>query len=135
MMAKIPIAKAMVFGVFDHFHKGHEYFLSEARKKCRELTVVVTLPDIVELMKKRIPDHTLEERINALKNFNSSFNVVPGDPIMGEWKVLKTHTPDIIFLGYDQQGIAGELDKLGIPYEFIDSHFPEKYNSSLVRKS
>ncbi len=123
---------AMVFGVFDTFHKGHEYFLTQAKSRCDNLIVVVTLSEVVALMKKRQPQHTLAERMEQVKNFCPDSTVIPGDSIMGEWNVFKTHTPDIIFLGYDQQGIAGELDRLGMKYEYIDSFQPEKYKSSFL---
>ena len=126
------VAKGMVFGVFDAFHKGHEYLLTEAKKRCTELVVVVTLPHIVEHMKQRQPHHTLTERMAHIKEFDTNLNVISGDEAMGEWRVLKTHRPDVVFLGYDQQGIASELDMLGIAYEFIDAHHPEKYKSSLA---
>lgn len=123
---------AIVFGVFDRLHKGHEYFLSEAKALCGHLTVVVTLPEIVMLMKKKMPRQTLEERLEAIRNFDTAFNVVPGDATMGEWNVFEKYKPDIVLLGYDQQGIAKELDRLGMKYEYIDAHFPERYKSSLI---
>lgn len=133
MTTESKYKKGMVFGVFDCFHKGHEYFLLEAKSKCEELIVVVTLSEIVELIKKRKPQDSLEVRMENIKSFDKEFLVVLGDTTMGEWTVLKTHKPDVVFLGYDQQGIAGELDKLGVGYIYIESHYPEKYKTSLVR--
>jgi cytidyltransferase-like protein len=125
--------KGMVFGVFDNFHPGHEYFLSSAKNKCTELFVVVTLPHVVKLIKKRVPHHALEQRIENIKNYDARLSVVEGDAVLGAWNIFKMYNPDIIFLGYDQQGIARELDKLGMLYEYIDAHYPEKYKSSLMR--
>src|SRR5437016_1956100 len=105
-------AKGMVFGVFDTFHKGHEYFLSQAKQACDELVVVVALPHIVEAMKKKTPQDTLEERMANIKNFDKSLVVVPGDQALGEWSVITSHAPSHIFLGHDQQKIATELEKL-----------------------
>ncbi len=123
----------MVFGVFDRFHKGHEYFLSQAHTQAEQLVVVVTLPEVVESIKKKAPFDAFEERIGNIKKFNLDFRVVPGDKELGSWQILKDHEPDIIFLGYDQQGIARELDRLNFPYLYIDAHYPEKYKSSLLR--
>lgn len=131
-----PITKkgkrGMVFGVFDHFHKGHEYFLTEAARQCDELIVVVTLPEIVEKLKGRTPRHSLEKRTAHVTEFNPQFVVVAGDATLGEWNVLRGYSPDIVFLGYDQQGIEKELKSLGVPCLFIDSHHPEQYKSSLM---
>lgn len=133
-----PPEHIMVFGVFDGFHKGHEYFLSEALKRCSKLTVVVAVPEMVELMKKKRPMHTLEDRIQAIKDFavdvTPNISVIPGDATLGEWNVLKIHQPDMVILGYDQQGIAGEMERLGIPYEYINSYHPEIYKTSLMSR-
>jgi cytidyltransferase-like protein len=122
----------MVFGVFDTLHEGHIYFLTEAAEKYDRLIVVVTLPEIVFMLKKRHPKQSLETRMAAITSFNPSFQVVPGDQTLGEWNVIKMHAPDIVFLGHDQHGIATELERLGIPFEFIGAYKPEVYKSSLM---
>jgi len=124
----------MFFGVVDGFHPGHAYFLSEAAKKCRELVVVVTRDETVEILKKRRPKNSLDERTTKIGEHDPSFIVVPGDETPGEWRVLEDNDFDIVFLGYDQHGIAAELDKMSIPYEFLDSHHPELYKSSLPQQ-
>ena len=149
--------RGMVFGVFDNLHPGHEFFLLEAAKDCDELVVVVTLPEIVSLLKGKTPKKSLEERIGDIRDFFADkkilsrtgveleFFVVAGDKEIGSWNILKQYKPDVIFLGYDQQAIARELDKLkalvlpkleatsfGVfSYKFIESYEPEKYKSSL----
>ena len=122
----------MVFGVFDGLHEGHKYFLNIAKKQCDKLIVVVAQDKVVEIMKNRTPKNNLENRIEEIKLFAPDLVVIPGDKASGGWQVLKENNPDIIFLGYDQEVIARELDKLNTPYIFIDSHFPEKYKSSLL---
>ncbi len=122
----------MVFGVFDRFHKGHEFFLSHATEQCEQLVVVVTLSEVSELFKKKSPSHAFEERVLAIKKYNDKFLVVPGDTTVGEWAVLKKYSPNMVFLGYDQQAIAGELDRLGVPYSFIEAYKPETYKTSLI---
>jgi FAD synthetase len=124
--------KGMVFGVFDVFHPGHVYFLNEAASRCEELTVVVTHPEVVMLLKNKNPRNSLEERVCAVKKNDDRYNVVTGDSTIGGWQVLRDNQFDIIFLGYDQQGIAKELDRLKVNYEILDSHYPEKYKSSLL---
>jgi cytidyltransferase-like protein len=127
------ISRGMVFGVFDNFHPGHEFFLSAAVQKCNELIVVVTLSEIVLLLKGKLPVHDFNNRMLNIKKFNPELIVVPGDTKLGAWDVLKTYSPDIIFLGYDQQSIAQELEKLNMPYVFLNSYEPNKYKSSLKR--
>jgi len=119
----------MIFGVFDGLHPGHVYFVNEALKKCEHLTVVV------EILKKKTPKYSLEERMSRLKKLNENLSVIPGDKMLGEWTVLKENRIDIVFLGYDQQGIARELDKMTKPYIFLPAYYPEKYKSSLYEKN
>jgi cytidyltransferase-like protein len=125
----------IVFGVFDHFHPGHEHFLREAEKLCEHLTVVVTLSETVNLIKKFLPEYSFEERVSAVRNFNESFNVIPGDKDLGTWSVLKDLSSDIIILGYDQKGIADELRKMDIDFVMLESHRPELYKSRLYRNN
>lgn len=126
--------KGMAFGVFDGLHDGHKDFLSQAAEQCDELVVVLTLPEIVQQLKGHIPAETFKIRLATIKSFNSDFVIVAGDSTLGEWKVIQEHQPDMIFLGYDQQGIAGELEKLNFPYTVLEPHHPDRYKSSLLKK-
>ena len=132
-MSKDKSKKALLFGVFDGLHEGHKYFLSEAIKRCADLTVVVATDDSVISLKNKKPKHSQDERIQALKDFHDSLNVLIGDRELGSWKVLLDNKPDIVFLGHDQQGIASELEKLKIPFEYIRAYKPEKFKSSLLK--
>jgi len=124
---------ALAFGVFDNLHDGHKDFLSQALKKCDKLIVVVARPEIVQTLKNHTPKQTYEERVKALESFDARIKAVPSDSVLGSWKVLRTYHPDIVFLGYDQKGIAAELKKLGVNFEFLVAHMPEKYKSSLMK--
>ncbi len=126
------VTKAMVFGVFDGLHPGHHYFLEKAANKADQLVVVITLSEVVNVLKGKMPLNEFSARVKAVKEFNPDFEVVAGDLVSGEWQILKTHQPDIVILGYDQAGIAAELEKLSISYYFLDAHQPEIYKSSLL---
>lgn len=123
----------MVFGVFDGFHPGHRYFLTEARARCERLVVVVALSEVVERMKKRPPLYTYEERVARIEEFDSSLTVVPSDSGLGEWRVLKEHKPEMVFLGYDQVALGQALVDIAMPHTYIGSHYPEKFKSGLLR--
>lgn len=124
--------KALVFGVFDNLHKGHEYFLGEALKKTENLFVVVTRDEIVQTLKHKVPKYPLSERIARIQELDTRFHVVPGDEVLGSWEIFKKYPVDVVFLGYDQMALAEELKKQGITYEFLSSHFPEIHKSSLL---
>lgn len=123
----------MVFGVFDGFHPGHRYFLTEARARCERLVVVVALSEVVERMKKRPPLYTYEERVARIEEFDNSLVVVPSDPGLGEWRVFKEHHPEMVFLGYDQVALGQALVDIAMPHTYIGSHYPEKFKSGLLR--
>ena len=125
----------MVFGVFDGLHTGHRYFLTQASERCEKLIVVVTLPEIVRLFKKRLPHYGYGERAATIRTFDPKLKIVPSDKTLGEWNVLKKYSPEIVLLGYDQQVIAHELTKIGVPFIFLGSHHPEKHKSSLLHTS
>ncbi len=129
------IQKGMVFGVFDGLHKGHRKFLSDAAARCETLFVVVTRDEIVELLKHKTPMHAYARRAAAIRAFNPNCVILPSDPTLGGWEILKAHRPDRVFLGHDQHAIADELKKLGIPFEVLEAHHPEKYKSSILNKT
>ena len=123
--------KAAVFGVFDNFHPGHEFFLNEAAKRCEKLVVVVTLPEIVLQLKNKEPKDSLDKRLENVKNLNNNFEVVPGDENLGEWSVLKDKDVEVVFLGHDQNEIAKELDKMNVKHIPVNAFYPEIYKSSI----
>lgn len=127
--------KIMVFGAFDHFHKGHRYFLNEAKKLGERLIVVVARDETVLEIKKQAPNQTLDQRIDAIKNEGLANDVVSGDNIHGSWEVLKKHQPDIVALGYDQkklgEALTDAIQKFNLDTKIVklSPHEPEKYHS------
>ena len=109
----------MVFGVFDGLDEGHKHFLTEARKRCDNLFVVVTPDEVVGLLKHKSPLNSYEDRVWAIKKFMQNAWVVKGDSVPGTWEVIRTHVPEEVYLGHDQHRIGDELFKMGIPYHFI----------------
>jgi cytidyltransferase-like protein len=124
----------IVFGVFDGLHDGHRYLITECAKHCETLVVVVTLDAVVSLLKNHPPKYSYEERVEAIRNFNSDLIIVPSDPTLGGWSILERYHPDIIFLGYDQHAIDREMTRLGKPFIKIDSHSPDIFKSSILHR-
>lgn len=124
--------KGVVFGVFDGLHEGHKYFLNEALGNVETLIVVVAPDSAVRTLKGKQPTHTLEERIQAVRALNSSFTAMSGDEAKGEWSVIHSEKPDMVFLGHDQQDVAEELTKLGVSFQYLGAHEPERYKSSIL---
>lgn len=127
---KKPGRIGMVFGVFDTLHEGHKHFLEKAQEKCDELYVAVAQDSVVESLKGKKPRQNMVERMQVLQAYDRSLNVVEGDLELGTWKVVRNVRPDVVFIGYDQDAIGGEIKALSIPVEVVSAHEPEKYKSS-----
>lgn len=122
----------LVFGTYDKFHPGHEYFLTEAKKYGDYLTVVIARDKNVEALKGKLPrDDELVRQANVAK-----FSAV-NKAILGLENFSKRHTiidqvkPDIICLGYDQ---APDFQPPSTDIKIIrvNAYHPEKYKSSLL---
>ncbi len=126
--------KVLTFGTFDHLHPGHIAYLSEAAG-VGDLTIIVARDKNVEHIKGHAPDHSEEDRLLALEEVFPDATVILGDSENYLKPVLKS-TPDVIFMGYDQQLPPGitEAD-LPCPIKRAKPHNPEQYKSSLRRKN
>lgn len=125
----------MAFGTFDIFHKGHEYYLESAKKRCYELTVVVAREKRILERKKRQPIYTEEERVEAISRAFPEYNVIlwDNDDIL---MPIRMHEPEVVFFWYDQEVPEWIIREQfpGIAIEYIDAFEPNIYKSSLLRK-
>ena len=130
--------KVMCFGTFDLLHKGHEFYLKEAKKLGDYLVVVVALDGTVRAIKGRAPELNLETRIRRLKELGIADRIIPGNP-GDKLKVVEDEKPDLLCFGYDQtsftENVTEKLNERGLSVETIrlKAHHPDKYKSSLLR--
>jgi FAD synthetase len=131
--------KVMVFGTFDIFHKGHEYFLQQARKQGDYLMVVVARDKTIVDIKKQKSMNSEQERLKKISGSKFVYEAVLGS-LSNKYAVIKKYWPDVICLGYDQKAFTEDLkDKLkefgldGTKIIRIESYYPEKYKSSLLK--
>jgi len=130
----------MVFGTFDIVHKGHLYFLEQAKKYGDYLIVVLARDKTVKDLKKRKPFYNEKRRKNNLERVRFIDKVVLGS-LHDKYEVIKKEKPDIICLGYDQkaftQGLKKELKKRNLKIRIIRlKPYKEKfYKSSKLRKA
>lgn len=61
-----PVDHGFAVGVFDLLHVGHLRYLQLARRHCHKLTVAVTVDDLVERYKKRLPAIPHAERLEMV---------------------------------------------------------------------
>jgi cytidyltransferase-like protein len=97
----------VIFGVFDKFHDGHLDCLSQASRLCDDLTVIVARDDIVHTLKGKYPWQSQEARVAELQR--RGFRAVLGDERLGDYLILKIIRPDVLFLGYDQEGLKRDV--------------------------
>lgn len=135
--------KVMVFGTFDIFHKGHEFYFKKAKEYGNELIVVVARDETVLKIKGESPHNNEIQRVENINNWNS--NNIISKVVLGnlgdKFKVIEDELPDILVFGYDQQsfniGIEKELKKRNLEHikiiQISESLHPEMYKSSKLK--
>jgi cytidyltransferase-like protein len=98
-----------IFGVFDGIHEGHRVFISDAKAKGDKLVAVVARDSVVEKLKGRLPLNNEADRIKSLLEVSDIDQVFLGDLDEGTYNILKEIKPDVIYLGYDQQGLFDSI--------------------------
>jgi cytidyltransferase-like protein len=141
---KIPTEKkkVLVFGTFDGVHDGHRHFLRRAKKYGDFLVVAVAKDTTVKILKGVLPQIPLPNRIMNLKKEKIADLVVPGDQVIGKWKIIKRLKPDIICFGYDQlalkDALQGEKARGGFNWKLkffvIDAFKGKELHSSFLKK-
>ena len=138
-MIKSHKNKVMLFGSFDYLHEGHLYLLNKAQEYGEKLIIVVAQDIIIKNIKGNTPDNPLSERISQLLKYLPDAKITKGDIQNESWSVIKNYKPEIVVVGYDQEGLKNALIKVQSIYNFklvqIDSFKPKKYKSSLLKKT
>ncbi len=130
--------RVLTFGTFDHFHDGHAFYLSEAKKYGDELIVVIARDETVKAIKGADPDFGEKLRKKAVEASGIATTVVLGDK-SDKYKVIKKYKPTTIALGYDQYAFTQRLQKFLIDEGLntnivrIDSYKPTEYKSSIIK--
>lgn len=93
----------LTFGSFDVVHKGHEYYLSEAKRYGDRLITIIATDTNIERIKGRKPLHSQEERQKHIETLDICDAVIIGsENTPMQW--LELYQPYAICLGYDQRG-------------------------------
>jgi len=130
--------KVLVFGTFDIFHPGHEFYLKEAKKLGDYLVVAVALDETVLELKGKLPHNPQEERLKVIKALPYVNKALLGYK-EDKYKIIEEVNPDIIALGYDQNSFTRNLEealkrlKLCPKIIRIKSFNPDKFKSSIIK--
>ncbi|MDO8562040.1 MAG: riboflavin kinase [bacterium] len=97
--------RIMVFGTFDMIHEGHADLFRQARAlaPCPYLIVSVACDEVVTRVKGMKPRKSEEERRAMVEKHELVDEAVLGDT-EGYIRHIRANMPDIIVLGYDQEG-------------------------------
>lgn len=132
----------LVFGTFDHLHKGHRHFLQSASARGDRLTAVVSADAFVQSVKGRNPHHKQQIRMKMLQKSGLVNRVLPADYPVGNWEVLDRERPDVICLGHDQwkmkDSLENWLETKGSEYQpqiyMLQPYQRSKYSSSRISR-
>mgnify|MGYP003424584150 CR=1 FL=1 len=132
------VKKVFCFGVFDGIHDGHIRMLHEAKALGNELIVAITQDQVVQKLKNHPPRLPLAKRIADIEALGMADAVVPGAEDIKMWKVLQSHQPAVIALGYDQARLKDALELAITQFSFstkiviLQPFRPEELHSSLL---
>ena len=130
----------MCFGSFDLLHKGHLYYLREAKRYGNKLVVVVAKDLNFKKFKDKEPKYNERQRLENIRELPYVDRAVLGSE-KDILEVVEEHNPDIICLGYDQETISvyelkEQLSKRGVKADImrIGSYKEDVYKSSKLKK-
>ena len=113
----------MTFGSFDDLREEHVWYLKQARSHGDLLVTVILANDVVQQIKGKIPQQSVEQRRDAVKTLGIlGHEVVTGsrDEFVD---ILKTWSPAVIVLGYTQdmflERIAVRVDEVGCKVDIL----------------
>jgi len=98
----------MVFGTFDLFHPGHEYFLKQAKKLGDKLIVVIARDSTVKEIKGKKPLYNQKQRLKLIAQNGLADKVILGSA-KDKYSAIKKYRPQTIALGYDQISFTDKL--------------------------
>ncbi len=127
--------KVVAFGSFDPLHKGHIYYLKQAKKLGDKLFVIVSSDEKIKFLKSRHSWQNQEVRARQVKKLGIADKVLIGESTR-EYTLLDKIKPDVIALGYDQK-IPESLKKEVKKYKIVTlkPYKPEIYKSSKLAPS
>lgn len=126
--------QVMCFGTFDIFHPGHVFYLSEAEKYAKKMTIIIARDHRVSSGKWRDPIHSETERLNNVQKSFPEATVLLGNET-DIFAPIREIQPDILAFGYDQRVPEDKIHELfpNIEIRRISGYETDKWKSSLLR--
>ncbi len=101
----------LLFGTFDFLHSGHLHAFQEAKKLGEKLVVSVARDAAVKSIKGKVPIHKEQERLSLVQHIDVVDEAFLGDEELGVYSFFNELKPDIIAVGYDQEGLREDIQK------------------------
>ena len=136
--------KVLAFGTFDLLHKGHIFYLEEAKKLGDELYVMVACDQAVKWAKGFTPEERERERLRKVKKMGFVDFAWIGEPVFRIEDYLRPILkikPNIICLGYDQalneeEWLKGKIREMDPKPKIVRTKPFKKhlYKTSIIKK-
>lgn len=115
----MPEITVLCFGTFDVMHKGHEYFLKQARSLGSRLVVGVGRDENVWELKRKEPINSQAVRLARVKSLPYVDEVKLSDRKLGTFQIIKEVRPQVIVFGHDQSLLQKSC------LAWLDLHYPQ----------
>ena len=128
----------MCFGSFDILHPGHLFFLKGAKALGDKLIVVIARDSTIQEVKGIVPKYDERQRVEHVRDLKIADRVMLGYET-DKYEVIEEINPDVIALGYDQDGFADKLKeemekrKMNPKIVRLAAYKEEHYKSSKLR--
>ncbi|HBP00310.1 MAG: FAD synthase [Candidatus Uhrbacteria bacterium GW2011_GWF2_41_16] len=101
----------LAFGTFDGIHKGHLYFLHQARLLGSRLIVALARDETVRTLKHREPRQPESDRLACIQALPDVAEAILGDLILDSFQTVVRVHPDVIAIGHDQTLLREHLEQ------------------------
>jgi len=115
MVARKDRKVVLASGAFDLLHYGHVYYLKNAKNAGGDnakLIVIVARDKTVEKLKGAKPVFPEEQRRALVESLKIVDEAILGYEDLDMLRVIEKVKPDVIALGYDEEKVEKELQKL-----------------------
>lgn len=132
------MTRIMVFGTFDMLHEGHLDLFRQARELSDDPTLIVSVArdSAVQRIKGAAPRRSELQRLDLVRSCDLVDDAMLGDEV-GYMHHIRAARPDIIALGYDQEGeyvarLEQDLAEAGLKTTVVrlHAHEPHVYKTS-----
>ncbi len=128
--------RVMIFGTFDHVHKGHLKKFEQARKYGNELIAVIARDKTMKELRGFGPKWPEKKR---QQDVSQHVDKALLGYLGNKYKIILKYKPDVICLGYDQKYFIDRLkdflkeNKLKTKIVRLKAYKPHIYKSSKLK--